>query len=575
MNMLIVAFGLILFASPEAFHFGPFKPSAGLVEFRPRHQVVDELRRLAMRGRLFMCGGRVKVKDPRAVSIKRTWSRPKIVPRRGASFKGQLDMFKDRPREKVGGITLSGELSIDGMRGPVMPRRLPFIAAMLLLALGLYLVVGAWSAFIPFFLMSMPTPYDSWSGGYSIVNGRDSRSDTSYMYGRVLASTNWRISSEFTSRMDGSDVTLQATAGAMTITVASGGQFFAGQGILISDATPQKEPCNIASIAGNVLTIETSLINTYLMANNPTVRGRGTFGIQEAINSIPKGPGNLTTDAGVGGRVCIPTGQYDLYDGIFVDPGRYVQLIGTGSYSTELRLRAGVNQHVIWIGRAGSIVKNRIWLRDFSINGLKGAQVGIWDGVRIDSDTHGCNIESLKIMDCTGCALRINSGRDMVIFNNEIEQCGQCGLEMQGVAYYIFIKNNYFHANTGVGVSMNLAAHGIVFNDNIVALNGDHGISVTTSRWIQINDNHIYANSLVAGSGVRQGLYLAAGDATINDNIFEWSNDLGVGCKHSYDIYLGATVNAVVNGNILKGWSTGPIMAPTVGTLQIGHNMTS
>ena len=49
--------------------------------------------------------------------------------------------------------------------------------------------------------MPMPYPYDSWCGGYSIVNGKDSRSNTSYMWGGILAATLIRISSEFDSAL--------------------------------------------------------------------------------------------------------------------------------------------------------------------------------------------------------------------------------------------------------------------------------------------------------------------------------------------------------------------------------------
>jgi len=81
--------------------------------------------------------------------------------------------------------------------------------------------------------MPLPYPYDSWSGGYSIVNGRDSRSDTSYMFGRILAATLIRVSSEFNSPLS----TTYGLQEAVDDLPATGGEVFVPPGTSLASVS--------------------------------------------------------------------------------------------------------------------------------------------------------------------------------------------------------------------------------------------------------------------------------------------------------------------------------------------------
>jgi len=67
-------------------------------------------------------------------------------------------------------------------------------------------------------------------------------------------------------------LTGDAAAGQKNVTVAAGGTFTVGDNVQIYDDTPLDESNTVASIAGNVLTMQTNLANAYAVANNAYVQ---------------------------------------------------------------------------------------------------------------------------------------------------------------------------------------------------------------------------------------------------------------------------------------------------------------
>ncbi len=370
-----------------------------------------------------------------------------------------------------------------------------------------------------------------------------------------------RVSTDSKSRTYSSNVAVQANAAQADITVVDGTEFFVGQGIAIEDAAPQMEFANIESIAGNVLTVATPLQNTYLMVNTPSVRGRETQGIQEAINSVPLAPDTAHWSRGHGATVYIPLGEY-LIDGIFIDELRNIWLTGAGNGATRLYLDDLRECPVIQVGAPGfsGVTRLRGAIRDVEIYGNLANQVGGFDGILLAGDCHGYWINSIKVVGASRDACRIGGGsRDVFITNSEFEDSDGTGLNVTGISYYMLVQNNYFHGNSQYGVWWGDWGFGSVFTGNIISRNYQHGLRLAaTNQYLPVNGNTFYENGRGANN-TYYDLMVDAGRVTINGNVF--ASDTPA-TKMRACVYLapGANVSATIEGNIMHSWVTAPII---------------
>lgn len=406
------------------------------------------------------------------------------------------------------------------------------------------------------------------------------------------------------------NVTVQADAAQADVVVTDGSVFFVGQGVIISDGSPQEEHANIGSIAGTVLTMDENLVNTYLLVNNPVLTGKDTAGIQEAINNLPA----------IGGVVNIPAGNNTISSSIIVNKPCLIRGEGDASV-VVLANNSNVDMFVLPANQTDVI------MRDFVIDGNYANNATAGHGIFCMDGNHDCVLENLLIRECRdmgifflnvatrtlririeGChiddchpdvvfgnaGIYLDHVDDSQIVNNVVVNCGDTGITID-FAVHTLISGNVSNRNTRFGIYFVGTLENVIASNNMVEANDSIGIYVAgniirdlliVDNTCQLNDDGILLyrtdGAIVRGNLCRNarntfsGIHVSgtggntSSDHMIVDNV----------CTNAVDqergIWIEGGANAarcIVRGNVCRGNDTENIQDDGVDTI-MDHNVT-
>ncbi len=302
------------------------------------------------------------------------------------------------------------------------------------------------------------------------------------------------------------NVTVQADVAQANVTVADGTSFFVGQGVIISDGSPQSEHCNIGSIAANVLTMDENLVNTYLLADTPVLTGKDTAGIQESINNLPA----------IGGVVNIPVRTNTISSSIIVNKPCIIQGEGDGSL-VYLDDNINVDMFILPADQTDVIIRDFKMDGNYANNATAGRGIYCTDGnldclfenLEItgtrDQGIHvartGTNPARIKILnnhiiDCQpdatfgAAGIDLNTIDDSIVAHNTVEGCGDVGITISNGTGTL-IDDNIIDGNTRFGMYLTGTLAHITITDNVCRSNGGIGIYVDGNviRGLSISDN--------------------------------------------------------------------------------------
>jgi len=390
--------------------------------------------------------------------------------------------------------------------------------------------------------MPQPTPYDSWCGGYDVINGRDVRSNTTYMWGRILAATEIRISSEF----DDGTSTTAGIQEAIDDLPAAGGKIFIPPGTHTTSTTIKvNKPCLIEG-AGVEITIvyldDNSNVDVFTLSADQTdvvIRGLTIDG--NYANNAANGRGIYGTD---GNLDC-------LFENLRIarcrDQGIHIAYVATTPKRVDVRDCQLIDCHP------------DVTLNEAAIH-----------MVRLEYGHINNNTISASGQD----AIFLDTANDVEISGNIIYNCTNIGINLQGTLFIIVVSGNVIHNNAGPGISVTSnACRDVLLAGNTLYYN-DTGILIWRTDVVVITGNicrnarntfhgiHIYGDGTAPANG---NIIL---DNICNKDVF---GDQEIG------IYIQGGSNAVgnvVRGNVCLGNDTAQIQDDGQNT-HMAHNVTS
>lgn len=307
---------------------------------------------------------------------------------------------------------------------------------------------------------------------------------------------------------------------------------------------------------------------------------RGSYGV---TGTILMKSNVLLLGEGYGSRIFVATGFADnvlKFENISNAAAHNIRIDGNRANVTG-------NQYGFFFGGADDCKLFQVWAHScrgdgihcYDSDGCSVVQCHSWDNL-----FHGIEIEQCRDFHNLGGTYRDNDVNGIYIFEGEVSASGSHGVTVVGANSYgnddygisvqgplsddIIVNGCVFRNNGNYGATIFDRVKGVVFSNNVVALNGDHGLYMWRIEGSTIKGNR-FRNNSQSSNGSFQEIFLD-GDATqysknntLTGNIIliNGTNKAAYGIKENS---TNDTPNIIRNNSVLG--------SPTVAAIGVVNN---